>query len=1090
MNIFSSNKTSFPFLYLLVFFLSLPHISFPQERGLIQSKYYSSKDYRASTQNWAIAQDKRGVLYFGNVSGLLEFDGVNWRLIQVPNQSTVRGLAFDINNTLYIGAYNELGYLLPNQTGNMEYHSLNHLIPTEYSDFGEIWDVISFSDTIFFLCDHYLFRYANKKIDTWVSESERFYLSHKVKNTFYVQEMGNGLLKFHNNSLQLVSNGNFFSDKRIHSILPVGDMLVICTRTKGLYTYKRSSGKTEIKPFSAISPRCKKINDYFLEHSFYHGIELPNNRFALSSITGDVVVLDTNWRVVDLITEQTLGIKSSAHFLHYQDNHSLWLALANGISQIEINSPFRYWNEEMGVSGVITDVAQLNEYFYVSTGTGIYYTKELHCSDIELNKFFPVDGKFEQSWSFTYFDLPKATPLKNKPVKSCGPSNYFENKLLLASTSNGVFQIHSTKSQKVAKYTGVFKSYQSRSFPNRLVIGIGSGVAIMEYANGSWIDLGLKYGIEANIRDIGEDMDGNLWLSASYKGLFRVKNPHSPIRDSVKVELFDTSHGLPSNRLNRIIENANDFYFLCEDDNFYKYNLIENRFIEYNPYQQTDSTKDNSAQYIDSLSWRRHRGDFISNFYVVTHEDSVVWFSTNDGIFKHMGGTNRNYFDLPPVLIRRVTTSDSTLFHGTNFTEAPDHQQMALNLSPKINLETVLKYRDNSVTFNFAWPFFEGEKPNLYSYYLVGYDNGWSDWTTETKKEYTNLPEGKYIFKVKAKNLYQIEAQQAQFYFEILPPWYRTFYAYSGYLLISIILITLIVKFYTYRLIKEKEKLEGIVKERTQEILMQNEEILVQAEHLKEANDWISAKNAELEVQKKEIEKKKDQLEVSNATKNKFFRIIAHDLRNPISTLVGSTGYILTDYEEFDKEKTKIFIQDLNKLSLTTYNLLENLLDWSTSQMGEISYEPKEIDLVSIVKENLELVNTKIVEKSIALDLSLPDEITVNADENMIRTVIRNLLTNAVKFTKDNGQIRIYITVKDNLCFLSISDNGIGISKENLNKLFRIEKHVTTPGTHNEKGSGLGLILCKEFVERNGGTITVESEPNAGSTFTISLKIS
>jgi signal transduction histidine kinase len=279
------------------------------------------------------------------------------------------------------------------------------------------------------------------------------------------------------------------------------------------------------------------------------------------------------------------------------------------------------------------------------------------------------------------------------------------------------------------------------------------------------------------------------------------------------------------------------------------------------------------------------------------------------------------------------------------------------------------------------------------------------------------------------------------------------------------------------------------VKERTQEILIQKEEILVQSEHLKEANDWISAKNLELEEQKRVIEFKKNQLEISDATKNKFFRIIAHDLRNPISTVVGTTSHILTNFELTDSKTTKKLIEDMSSLSMTTYNLLENLLDWSTSQMGELRFNPSIVDLKSLITQNIELVKRKIESKNINLVFQVSDDIEVLADENMLQTVVRNLISNAVKFTFDNGTIEISANVVDDICFLSVKDTGIGISKENIKNLFRIDKDVRTYGTHNEKGAGLGLILCKEFIELNGGKISVTSEPQKGTEFIISLKL-
>jgi signal transduction histidine kinase len=1081
-------KKHITYLFWIAFLLSSRLTA--QEKGLILSKYYSPKEYRAGTQNWAITQDKRGVMYFGNTAGILEYDGVNWNTIPVSNNSAIRCLDIDTNNIMYVGAFGQMGYLAPDNYGKLSYLSLNHLINHEYIDFGEVWDVNTFADTVYFLTDKFLFRYHNKSFDYWKSEKERFYLSFKVNNAYYVQEMGKGLLRFGNNALNLISEGEFFADKRIHAIFQVGKKLIICTRTEGFFLYDFSGDQVIIKSFNELSDKPKNVNNYFLKHSFYHGIELGDSLFAMSTVLGDVLIIDHNWNVVDVINYETVGIKSANHFLYYQKNHSLWLALANGISQIEINSPFRYWNDEKGINGTLSDVASLDNKLYVATGSGVFYVnKESDLINFELNNFFPVDGTFEQSWSFLYFQPPYSIS-DNKKFSGYIPTKH--SKLLVA-TSRGLFHIDGSKSQQISSFRGVLKIYQYKKDPSKVFVGFGTGVGLLNYKNDSWQQLGKKYGIYDNIRDICEDSLGNIWLSASYKGLYKITDPLNENSATHKIELYDTTKGIPSIASVRIYEDGNQLFF--ESDNkLVRYNYSENLFEEFNYKEIQDSTF-NSDQTMDTLYEYRIMDELPTNYYISSLDDTTYWFGTTRGTFKYQGKTKRDYFDLSPALIRKVVTGDSTIFFGTNFKKNKFLSDSGLisnflNPNPNVNIGSVLSYKNNSLTFYFAMPFYEDESKNTYSCFLDGYDKDWSSWNNETKRVYTNLPEGEYVFNVKSKNLYQIESKIASFQFEILPPWYRTLWAYLGYVVISVLFVIVVVKIYTYRLIKEKENLERIVKERTQEILMQNEEIMVQAEHLKDANEWISAKNIELENQKEEIEKKKDQLEISNATKNKFFRIIAHDLRNPISTFLNSTAYILTDIEDFSKEKTKTFISELNRLSQTTYNLLENLLDWSTSQMGEIKFNPKTFDIVGVIKENVELIKNKLDSKKITLNLSLPEKVDVFADENMINTVVRNLISNAAKFTHEKGEISISCTNDDKLCFVTISDNGIGISKENIDKLFRIDQHHTTPGTQNEKGSGLGLILCKEFVEQNGGTITVTSEYGKSSTFSFSLNIS
>lgn len=1191
-----------------------------QEKGLILSEYYSHKDYLAGTQNWCIAQDARGVMYFGNAAGILEYDGEEWRLIRVSNNSTVRSLAFDNNNILYAGAYGEFGYLVPNNSGDLHYHSLTSLIDTSVKDFGEIWDIYTFSDTVFFLSDKYIFRYHKNKIDIWESVGERFYLSHKIENSYYVQEMGVGLLKFEKDTLVLADKGSFFADKRIHSIIPYNEDFLICTRTKGLYLYEKSNGKTKIRSFSEISSKTKDLNDYFIKNVCYHGIQIADSLYALSTITGNIIVINKDWDVLDIINEETIGVKTSIHYLYQQENGPLWLALGNGICQVDVLSPYRFWGDSKGLNGTFTDIAKLNDYLYVTTSAGIFYTNLKGTPKFELNQFHPVNGTFEQSWGFRYFQMPGAEKLDDRVYDlKIGDIIVTDKTKLLVATSRGLFELDKGNSHLISDHNSVYTTYQYKKDPSKFFLGLDKGIALLSYENGKWKDEGLKYGIENMIRNIHEDTLGNLWLIANYKGVYKIENPTAKNPDSVKVEFLDTTNNLPTvTNVSALIYEDTLFFFAR--NNYYTFNEDSNMFDLYVVPEDTAYEEPE-----DTLSLFRLADVAITFEYIIDIDDPYWWFGTTLGMCRNSRRYIKDLSKAPPAIIRKVLVNDSVIYFGTNYqNNKTEGHNLIPNPSSVVDAETILEYRDNSITFIYASPSFEKESKNVYSYYLEGFDNKWSDWTSENKKEYTNLREGEYIFKVKSKNIYRVESPIAEFNFTILPPWYRSFGALIAYAFIGILLIILIVKLYTYRLLKEKDKLEKIVIERTQEILMQKEEILVQAEHLKEANERISAKNKELEQQKweitnqaiklkkaniellklskvasetdnaiaifdkdgniewvndgftrlygytleefkkeknsnivdgtfnpnikkailscinekksivyefntknkngkdiwaqtalthvvdkdgntlnliaidsditelklaqKELAEQRDKLAISNATKNKFFRIIAHDLRNPISTLAGSTNLIFNDFDEYDKEQTKNFIGELNKLSQTTFNLLENLLDWSSTQMGDISFVPKSIDLKFIVEEAIELIKRKINHKNISLKLNIEKHSVALADENMVRTIFRNLLSNAVKFTPEDGKIEITTKIEDDLIYCTVKDSGIGIVKEDIKKLFKIDQHYTRLGLENEKGSGLGLILCKEFVEKNGGKIKINSTPDVGTTIEFTLR--
>jgi len=245
--------------------------------------------------------------------------------------------------------------------------------------------------------------------------------------------------------------------------------------------------------------------------------------------------------------------------------------------------------------------------------------------------------------------------------------------------------------------------------------------------------------------------------------------------------------------------------------------------------------------------------------------------------------------------------------------------------------------------------------------------------------------------------------------------------------------------------------------------------------------------NKSLKAAHAKVNQQNLELQQLNATKDKFFSIISHDLKGPLNSLTSFSSLLINHTESLSKEEIKMFAQDFDKSLKNLFALLENLLEWSRSQTGNIEFTPERFDLASLLEENKELLKAQAQHKKIALINENTDKLTIHAHKNSINTVVRNLISNAIKFTPEEGKITLDLAQNGKEVIVSVKDTGVGMSQDVIDKLFRIDSKHSTKGTANEKGTGLGLILCKEFVEKNGGRIWVKSKEGEGSVFYFSL---
>ncbi len=301
--------------------------------------------------------------------------------------------------------------------------------------------------------------------------------------------------------------------------------------------------------------------------------------------------------------------------------------------------------------------------------------------------------------------------------------------------------------------------------------------------------------------------------------------------------------------------------------------------------------------------------------------------------------------------------------------------------------------------------------------------------------------------------------------------------------LLVVVLLILVLLFVIYNRFLVTSRANRLLKRQKEEISVSNKKLQELNRRLLEQKQKVE----ELYMKLKESEK--NLIEI-NKTKDKFFSIISHDLRNPFASIVSFSRILKRDIDQLSKDELQQLTLELDKSVLKINSLLENLLQWSRAQTGKISYQPGYFEIKDIIRDNINLFSAGLQEKGIEITDKVKDHLIVWGDVNMTNTIIRNLLSNALKYTKPGGYIELRSEKKNDMVEVEVADNGIGISASDQKKLFRVDTLHTTYGTRDEKGSGLGLLLCKEFVEKQGGQICLKSHKGQGSVFSFTIPLS
>ena len=734
---------------------------------------YKPKEYKAGQQNWAITQNKSGIMYFGNGQGLLEFDGNNWRLYPVPNNSVIRSLAIGEDGKIYVGAQSELGYFSPDSLGLMTFNSLTNFMPKDKRNFSDVWKTYVYNGNVYFRTDNYIFIWNIQKKGFKIIHLENsFPLMFNVNGTMYVLEWKKGLEVLKDDSLMPVKGGNKFANEKIYVMLPFpgedGTSLIV-TRTMGLFKYNG----TNFIPFKTEADKFIKDNLIYSP-----GTVLSDGNILLSTLNGGAVVIDTAGKEVRKYSIGN-GIISNQILFTFQDRSgAIWLATQNGISKIEYSSPVSYFDSRNNLTTTPIDIIRHNGIIYTATNNGVFSLNP-NTSEFHLLK----------NSNFASYSLVK---IKNE---------------LLAGTNGGLFKVEKDKLIPIKKTVGyeyvIGALKQSRLNPDRIYVGTMSGLWSVLKIGNRWKDEGRIIKNSDQPTRIVEDKDGKVWMSTFSSGIFRVTfqkdNKGNIILKKPVIKHFDKTNGLPGGYSE--IDKINGKKYFLTVNGIYTFNKSKKMFSSdttdkvISLFHKTIPSNSN-ANYFgqDKLgrlwigskgkltmcilqsdsSWKRVSSLFyrianepITNIYA--EKNGNTWFGVRDGLIKY--DFKKKIFGKKDysALVRRVDIGeDSTIYFGGK-------------LDKPVTQEII--YNKNSIKFRYSATSFEGKNVNKFKTFLDGFDEDWSKYSKETRKEYTNLPPGKYIFKVEGLNPAGIKSRIGTYSFEILPPWYRTWWAYAFYVL-------------------------------------------------------------------------------------------------------------------------------------------------------------------------------------------------------------------------------------------------------------------------------------------------------------------